>query len=263
VAQLFADTKYHLYQYGCYDFWKLPLTPDEKKADKNRLKRQTLVKCLVDALKPDNFREAIELKVRNDPDYKYDHLKLEELILLEGEKWEHVYKQKKATQKDKLLQKEKGKPSEKEHSRKEVTVEAKAKMVTHKGAQCINCKESGHYFLTKDKQTNQYIQNCPKDAGKNFDNLKKQSLKQMDEAKSKRKERKKANASKKKSEEKTPAPAKAATNGEGWQTPMKELSDTMANVVSAVNELIAARKSEINQEKERADSRFKLMSMRD
>jgi hypothetical protein len=261
-----SETKYYLHQCGCYDYWKIPETEAEKKADTHKLKRQTLVQCLVDALKPEAFREVIQLRVRDDPEYKYNHLKLEELILKEGEIWEHVYKSRQAAQKDKKLKddKVKGGKTDQKSSGSKGTPTVSARVVTFKGAKCIHCKEEGHYFLKRDKKTNSYVQNCPKDAGGRFDELKRESLKQMDEKKKDRptKSKNSSNTNRTTNYSGSGAAAKQASD-EGWVQPVKELGDTLANVVSVLNEIIVAKKAETKSEKERKDVRFNLMSMSD
>jgi hypothetical protein len=133
-------------------------------------------------------------------------------------------------------------------------------VVTWKKANCIGCKQKGHFFLTKEKDTEKWVKNCPETYTKEkFIALKEESLKTIKEAEAKRNQKKEAKGNKK-SDKVAPKKTSGAKSVE-----LEQLSETVAKIVKEMNVLIMAKKAE-NEEadkakKERDENRYKLLSM--
>lgn len=163
--------------------------------DENKFRRATIVEHLANAIRPNRLRQTIRRQLEEHPSYKFSPRNFYDLVIREGEAFEHIFRQTKANQESKsvLFKRERAmsESSRKSHKSAGVKVKAKSvKTVLNAGATCSFCKQKGHHFLRLDKETASYVKNCPEKCdGKIFPQLRKEEVERIEALKSKRKNR--------------------------------------------------------------------------
>ena len=160
-----------------------------------KFRRATIVDHLTKAVRPVGLKKTIVRQLSENPGYKFSPKNFYDLVIREGEAFEHIHRQTEANKDSKpnsVSDDLPGKESEVKvyKPKKANKVKIKASLVKTSGATCSFCKEEGHYFLFFDKESACYVKNCPKKCdGEIFPKLRKEELTKMESLRSKRKGR--------------------------------------------------------------------------
>lgn len=205
----------------------------------NKLRRSVIVGHLCDAIKPVALRKTIARQLEEHPIYKFSPIKFYDLVIKEGETFEHIFRQNEAnkdtksakTSRDRSLSEGSFKKRKKAYNAR-----IKARMVKTIGATCSFCKERDHHFLIQDEQSGEWRKNCPKKCdGDVYPKLKREEMERVTRLKANAKARlqSKGNMQAKQANAEVPTPYSQASH----INTLEKLCETLTNAVANLAKL--------------------------
>jgi hypothetical protein len=203
----------------------------------NKLRRSVIVDHLCNAIRPIALKKTISRQLDEHPIYKFSPIKFYELVIKEGEAFEHIYRQNEANKetksarvgRDRSLSEGSSKKRKKAYSAK-----IKARMVQTVGATCTFCKERGHYFLIKDEASGNWVKNCPKKCDGNlYPKLKSEEVERINKLKANARARfqSKENVHAKQTNTEVPTPYTQTAHVNNLEKLCETLTSVVANLV--------------------------------